>query len=270
MGTVWERRIKRAEELQQQWPFAQEILRFFRAVTSFQQELYHRLQPAPEQGPMRQVFNPGGQLNTSFLASFFPSFLALVEKYGPPDLSALAQKFKDRQEADWERTLRSYWNRTGNGGDLAVQFFPKAILQPYTVYGAERWREEVGAFGDSGGSCPFCSRPPVVSLLSEDRDNEAIARTLVCSLCSTEWSYPRIQCPSCQEDRPEKLPRYTAHEIPWMRVEGCDSCHHYLKAVDVRKNPAADPVADEIGSTVLDIVARERNYTKLEVNIVGV
>jgi formate dehydrogenase maturation protein FdhE len=55
-----------------------------------------------------------------------------------------------------------------------------------------------------------------------------------------------------------------------MRVEGCDSCRHYLKAVDLRKCPDAEPVVDEIGSTPLDIVARERNYTKLEVNIVGV
>jgi len=269
MQDVWERRIRRSEELQRQWPFAQEVLRFFRAVTSFQQDTYRRVESAAKPDSPK--------LDTRFLASFFPSFLALVERHGPPDLSQLAQKFKDREEADWEKMLLGYWNRTGPGGDLSVQFFPKAILQPYTMYRAKRWSAEVGAMGDAldiaspPSVCPFCSRAPVVSLLRHDEDKEStIARSLVCSLCATAWSYPRILCPSCKENRPEKLPRYTAPEIAWMRIEACEACHHYVKAVDLRKNPDATPEVDEIGATPLDMIARDRGYTKLEANIVGV
>jgi FdhE protein len=109
-----------------------------------------------------------------------------------------------------------------------------------------------------------------VSVLRENADKEAISRSLLCSLCATEWTFPRILCPSCMENSPEKLPRYTAPEILWMRIEGCDTCHHYVKAVDARKNPEAVAEVDEIGATPLDLVARDRGYTKLEANIVGV
>lgn len=261
MSDVWERRIRRAEDLQKHWPFAKATLRFFRAVTSFQMDLYRRAAGATSaDAPL---------LDTAFLTSFLPPFLALVERVGPPDLSQQAQKLRDRTEADWERLLRAAWNRNGTGGDASVAFFPKAILQPFTLLKAERWRDEVGPVEEASTACPFCGRPPVVSTLREGGD-DGIIRSLACSLCSTEWSYPRILCPSCREDRPERLPRYTAPEIPWMRVEGCEACHHYIKTVDLRRIGDAVPVVDEIGSTVLDVVARERNYTKLEVNIVGV
>jgi FdhE protein len=268
MHAAWERRIRRSEELQRQWPFAREMLRFFRAVTSFQLDMYRRIEAS------KSLDAP--KLDTAFLAAFFPPFLALVERHGPPDLSQLAQKFKDREEPDWERILRAYWNRNGSGGDQAVQFFPKAILQPYTMLRAVRWKAEVGAMGDTldaaspPATCPFCGRAPVVSLLREHAENEAIGRALLCSLCATEWSFPRILCPSCKEGRPERLPRYTAPEIAWMRVEACETCHHYVKAVDLRKSPDSVPEVDEIGATPLDMVARDRGYTKLEVNIVGV
>ena len=66
------------------------------------------------------------------------------------------------------------------------------------------------------------------------------------------------------------MPRYTAQEIPWVRVEACDSCMKYLKAVDLTKNPDAEPIVDELASTPLDIIARERGYTKLVPNLAGV
>ncbi len=261
MSAIWERRIVRFEELQKIWPFAQQILRFLRAVTSFQQQVYHR---AVETDRVE-----GSQLDMSLLLSFYPSFLALVEKYGPPDHSALAQKLRDRPEGDWEKALRAVWNRTAPS-DSTATFFPKALLQPYTMRKAEQWRTDVGVFDEGTVNCPFCDRPPVVSVLTENEHQEEVLRSLLCSLCSTEWSFPRIKCPRCQETTPEKLPRYTTPEIPWMRIEGCETCRHYVKAIDVRKNPSAVPVVDDLGSTIIDCVAREHNYTRLELNLVGV
>ena len=69
-----------------------------------------------------------------------------------------------------------------------------------------------------------------------------MTRTLVCSLCSHEWSFTRVACPQCGEEKADKLPRYTAQEIPWIRIEACDACHHYLKAVDLSKDGRAEPV----------------------------
>lgn len=262
MHELWERRIRRIEQLQREWPFAQDTLRFFRAVTAFQRDLFHRVSKTSASDALH--------INTRFLASFFPSFLALVERYGPPHLSQLAQKLRDRQEADWERSLREMWNRTGSAGELAIQFFPKAILQPYTMRRAQRWNEEFGGFEEPSGTCPFCGRPPVVSVIHDAMEGESLGRLRICSLCATEWTVSRPQCPSCGEERIEKLARYKTEEIAWMWIEGCDTCHHYVKGVDLRRNKAIEPVVDEIGATPLDTVAADRGYTKLEANIVGV
>ncbi|MBI2933241.1 MAG: formate dehydrogenase accessory protein FdhE [Planctomycetes bacterium] len=258
MSSIWEHRLRRAEELQQAWPFAREILQFLRAVTSFQQDIYRRVRSTPVLKRNR--------LDTALLASYFPPLLALVERYGPRDLWTQAQRLRDRTESDWERIIRAYWNRSGSEGDLTVPFFPKAILQPYTIYRAELWRAELGAWGEQTNVCPFCARAPGVSLLR----GEPQGRILACSLCATEWDFPSTVCPSCKEARLEKRPQYGSRDIPWIRIEGCDSCRIYLKSIDVRRNPAAEAAVDEIGSTPLDVIARDRKYTKLESNLVGV
>ena len=35
MTDVWERRLRRAAQLETEWPFARDILRFFRTLTEF-------------------------------------------------------------------------------------------------------------------------------------------------------------------------------------------------------------------------------------------
>jgi formate dehydrogenase maturation protein FdhE len=248
---VWERRIRRTEELRRQWPFAQETLLFFRAVTSFQQELYHRSKKSASGDDRR--------LDTVFLTSFFPPLFELVARRGPPGLSSLAQRLADRPESEWERVLRSYWNREARRSDGSMRFFPRVILQPYTMLRADRWREEVGALGEGGGTCPFCGHAPGVGVTRGE------ARSFVCSLCSTEWE-TRLSCPGCGE---KKLSRHSATAIPWVWIEGCASCRRYLKVVDIGAQPEAEPVVDEIGSIALDGIARERNFTKIETNVLG-
>ena len=128
---------------------------------------------------------------------------------------------------------------------------------------------ERGMEGAGKASCPYCGGAALVGLLREDRSAGARRRTLQCSLCSREWDCARVLCPACGEERPEKLPRYEAEEIPWLRVEACDSCRKYLKAVDFTKGPEAEPVVDELASTPLDVVARELRYAKLAPNLAG-
>ena len=109
-----------------------------------------------------------------------------------------------------------------------------------------------------------------MSVLREDKAAETVRRSLVCFYCFLEWEFPRTLCPSCPEDKPEKLPRYTAQEIPWMRVEACDSCKKYVKSVDLTLNWEADPIVDELASTPLDVIARDHGYAKLTPNLAGI
>ncbi|HEX7898967.1 MAG TPA: formate dehydrogenase accessory protein FdhE [Planctomycetota bacterium] len=116
---------------------------------------------------------------------------------------------------------------------------------------------------------PHAACPPAVAVLREDLEAVAIRRSLVCAHGGEEAPHPRLDCPSCGEADPAKLPRFTAREIPWIRIDACDACRTYLKAVDVSKEPDAEPVVDELASTPLDVIARERGYAKITPNLAG-
>ncbi len=70
-------------------------------------------------------------------------------------------------------------------------------------------------------------------------------RSLICSLCATEWEYRRIVCLACGEESVDKLPVYIAEKLDHVRVEACDTCRHYIKTIDLTKNGRAVPVVDQ-------------------------
>ena len=91
----------------------------------------------------------------------------------------------------------------------------------------------------------------------------------MCSLCRWEWPYRRLICANCGEEDKNKLPVYTAAQIEHVRVEACDSCHSYLKSVDLTKDGFAVPEVDEIATVSLNLWADENGYTKIETNVLG-
>jgi predicted RNA-binding Zn-ribbon protein involved in translation (DUF1610 family) len=86
-----------------------------------------------------------------------------------------------------------------------VPFLRRLLLQPYAECQARRG-------GISRASvqplCPFCGEQPVVAALRPAGDGGK--RSLICSLCATEWDFRRMLCPRCGEADQEKLPIYTA------------------------------------------------------------
>lgn len=237
--------IARAEELAERHKGSAPLLFFHRAVLRYQKDIYHRAKARPKADARK--------LDTAMLAAYFPDFLQLVEKYGPAELARQAQKFEDRQ--DWEQILRSCWQQTHD----RLEIIARAVLQPYVQHLSERWYAEVGGLAEGTGSCPFCSRPPVVSVLNGKR-------LLVCSLCSHEWGFPEKTCPGCHSEQIETLKH---RSLPQVRSEACPSCGHYLKLVDLRKDPQAVAVVDEMAALELDRLSQEKGYTKLEVNVAG-
>jgi hypothetical protein len=83
-------------------------------------------------------------------------------------------------------------------------------------------------------------------------EGEGGKRSLICSLCATEWDFSRLLCLNCGEETERKLPVYVAEEFPHVRVEACDTCRTYIKAVDLTRNGLAVPVVDELASVALN------------------
>jgi FdhE protein len=241
----WTAAIARAEALSVRVKAAAPVLEFARAVLRFQQEIYRKAGAGPKKDAQK--------LDTALLAGFVPDFLQLVESHGPPPLAAQAQKFQDRQ--DWEVVLRACWQQAHDPLDPLARL----ILQPYVQYRCERWRVEVGMPEDGGGSCPFCSRAPLLSI-------DAGRRLLLCSLCSNEWAFAERRCPGCQG---EKIRLHRSRTLPHVRLEACESCGHYLKSVDLRREASAVPLVDELAAIELDKLGRDEGFTKFEPNLAG-
>jgi FdhE protein len=178
------------------------------------------------------------------------ALLALIRRTAP-DLMAQAA----RPGITWDDLLRS--------ADPMHAFFARVLLQADAAAHARRSPAATGV----QPHCPFCAEKPVAAVLRPEGDGGK--RFLLCGLCFTEWEYRRLLCPNCGEEEKDKLPVYTAEEFPHIRVESCDTCRVYLKAIDLTKNGRAVPEVDELASVVLDLWAAEHGYTKLQPNLFG-
>jgi len=247
MKQSWDARIARARELSQQNPSAAELLGFYEHIAAFQKSFYDDL----------RYTRPAAGIDV--VIPRVPGLLKVVVKHGPPALAETAET-SENDEARWREILTSI-NADADPADI---FFARALLQPYTEFLAS-----VADINLNGTKpvCPFCAEKPVVAVLRGEGDGAK--RSLVCSLCSTEWEFRRILCPGCGEENKDKLPVYTASEFDYVRVEACDSCRIYIKAIDLTKNGLAVPVVDELASIPLDVWAGEKGYVKLMPNLLA-
>jgi FdhE protein len=245
MKQSWDQRIARAQELSQQHPSASELLDFFGRVAVLQKSFYDDLQRTRPLAGLEVVIPR------------MPGLLNMVAEHGPRAL-AEAAKARARSDARWREILTA----GDSDSDPAEAFFARALLQPYMEYLASR----AGVALDTvRPECPFCGEKPVVAVLRGEGDGAK--RSLVCSLCSTEWDFRRILCPGCGEENKDKLPVYTASDFDYVRIDACESCRTYVKSIDLTKNGRAVAVVDELASVALDVWADGEGYRKLQSNL---
>jgi formate dehydrogenase maturation protein FdhE len=277
----WDRRIRRATELTSSYPFAAEGLRFYTRVASFQKALYAEIQKALADSPKIPADRPlRYELDFFLLLPHFSRFLSLIRQIAPAPLAQAADRLAQKGPAGWQLAIEGFWH----GGpelspddaeqppagdfDYAVssdRLLAWIFLQPYAEYLADH-REPVGADG-SPSSCPLCGGRPIVAVLRPQGDGAS--KSLICMLCAHEWAFRRIYCPACGEEREPQMAFYSAPEIAHVRVDVCDTCHTYLKSIDLTKTGLAIPVVDEMATIPLDLWAREHGYRKLQVNLLG-
>jgi FdhE protein len=255
LKSSWDLRIARASELREKHSAASELLRFYEQLARFQKSVYERLTDNEDH-------------DVAVLIGFFPDLLALVARAGSAQLQQAGDRLTQGGKQDWLELLNAVWRHDPDHQDLPSEylFFAKALLQPYAELLAQK---TTGVHETTGSSlCPFCGSKPQVAVLRPEGDGGK--RSLVCSLCSTEWTYRRLLCPSCGEEHKDKLPVFVADEFEYVRVDACDSCHTYLKSIDMTKNGRAIPVVDELATVSLNLWAQEKNYRKFETNLFGV
>jgi FdhE protein len=250
----WDRRIKRAGELAKKHSEVSELLTFYQQLARFQKEIYERL-PSAAEHELRVVL------------PYFSGLLELVRRTGSPALKHAAEALAEDSEDDRLALLGSIWQHQVESQALAGEypFFAQALLQPYAEFLADKTNSSSEG---TPSFCPFCGSRPVVAVLRPEGDGGK--RSLVCSLCSTEWNFRRVVCPNCGEENKDKLPIFVAKEFENVRVDACDTCRSYIKSIDMTKDGNAVPVVDELATVSLNLWATENNYQKLRPNLFGV
>jgi formate dehydrogenase maturation protein FdhE len=261
----WDTRVARAQQLANEHPAVSAILLFYAALAGFQQSLPR-----------------AASLDIDGIVAAVPEFLDFVQRSGPARLTHAIEPLRRIDAAHWRRLLECCWRggvHDADANDLTV-FVVESLLQPSAEEralameavedaspppGCHPERSEGPAGTNAVARCPACSGKPVVGVLRAS--GQSARRSLVCGLCAHEWSWPRIVCPVCGEHVFDRLAVYRADEFPLARVDACDTCHTYLKTIDLSTDARAVPIVDELAAVPLDLWAREQGYTKLRLNL---
>jgi FdhE protein len=142
---------------------------------------------------------------------------------------------------------------------LAEHVYVAAALQVHFARLAARLDgSKLVPVGD--GACPVCGGPPVSSMIVGWHGAHG-ARFCACALCATLWNHVRIKCTLCGSTK----------GIGYQEIEGgpgtvkaetCDSCGCYVKILHQHKDPALDPVADDVATLGLDLLVREGGHRR--------
>jgi FdhE protein len=242
------------------------MLRFYANLATYQSSLAI---PAPAAGSDTLDF--ADAVDVEAAAAAVPGLLDWLRRHGPAPLAQNTLAIDHVVHSHWRDAMRQRLvadDLDTPDGEALTGFVAEALLQPFAEAAAVPRREGLRRIAGARARCPVCgSRPSVAALREEGHGSK---RTLVCGLCLTEWDYLRLVCPGCGEERFEALPVYTAEALPHARVDACDSCHAYVKTVDLTRDGTAVPLVDDLASLPLDLWARERGYHRLRPGLLRV
>jgi FdhE protein len=139
----------------------------------------------------------------------------------------------------------------------ALAFVAYISIKPSVVHGAE----QLASYLDSDhpwdkGFCPLCGSAPGFSLFDDEGQ-----RVLFCGFCWHRWAAQRIYCPFCENKESNSLHYYFDAEEKNYRIDSCDRCKTYLKAIDQRNTDRIIyPPLEFVATLHLDIKAQEMGF----------
>jgi len=189
-------------------------------------------------------------------------------RYAASGPAQLAEEARARLEDDvpTARTrLLVYW---AGDPDARSDYLSRALLKPWVELLAAERRPPVR--DKRAGTCPFCGGLPWVASRRPLPEAHGAQRNLCCALCAGEWEFARIRCPSCGEADPHKLPSFQNEANPAARIEACDTCHRYVKSIDLTLDARPIPEVDDLVSLALDLWATDQGYQRIEPGLAGI
>jgi len=126
----------------------------------------------------------------------------------------------------------------------------------------------------TGAACPACGGPAQLSVIAEESGEfmGGSPRFLVCGRCAGWWTFPRAVCAWCSESDPGRMPSFVPDQRRVTRIDGCESCGHYVKTFDLREPGATElvPLVDDVATVSLDLWAQDQGLARPLVSFAGV
>jgi hypothetical protein len=124
-----------------------------------------------------------------------------------------------------------------------------------------------------GRHCPVCDGSPQASVIAEESGEllGGAPRHLVCARCAAWWSFPRATCPVCGEQDLRCVSGLLNRGQRAVRIDGCQSCHAYVKTFDLRPLGARDivPLVDDVSTLSLDVWAQTQGFRRVSPSLAG-
>nr|WP_024966322.1 formate dehydrogenase accessory protein FdhE [Pantoea sp. IMH] len=272
LKNLYSRRAARLRQLADKNPLG-DYLRFAAVVASAQEivlydhplqmDLYARLvETAPLGKPPLDIHtlprDPHWQrLLHSLIAEMKPEMsgqalavLENLEKASAPELEAMAEALFNNDFAQVSSDKSPFiW------AALSVYWAQMAALIP----GKAR-----AEYGEQRQFCPVCGSVPVSSTIHMGMENGGL-RYLHCNLCESEWHVVRSKCSNCEQTRDLHYWSLDSETAP-IKTESCGDCGTYLKMLYQEKDPAVEPVADDLASLVLDARMEQEGFSRSSLN----
>lgn len=184
----------------------------------------------------------------------------------PPQLQGRMQHLADAP-AEMDRLAQCYLAGRTAPESLMLMPLVACALQVYWTALTQHLESAGGLPARHGGSaenCPTCGSPPVGSLVHAGGALQGL-RTLVCSLCPTQWHFERIHCISCGDSA--AVFYYSVQNQPGgVRAETCDACGAYSKILYLESQPEMEIFADDLSTMALDVLVSNAGYRRYGMN----
>lgn len=193
------------------------------------------------------------QLILAKILTVLQDFGVLTEQVALPSLKTINKAVSQMHQLD----LAKLANPLENLPDilyLTILFFS---ARPFYHRTSQKIQNKIGFHSWQRGYCPVCGQPPFFSYLKQDDG----AKTLACGLCGTSWPYPRQACPFCKSTGEGVIRYFYTHSDADRRVYVCETCHTYLKTVDLsRSKRKPNLFLENIATPHLDLLAQKSGY----------
>jgi FdhE protein len=269
--------IEKIDRLIEQKPLYKEALRVYRELLGFVDEARPKITYEPGDASVRTIqakegfplFSRGSlPIDYGHAVMLFQRLLETLSTEKRKDREAVEKALKRAQaDPDWARHVIGAF-LSGDEAEIAelaqevalspmvATFVARLAVEPSLRSIRQSAAEAIREYTWNSGCCPLCGSSPDLAYFNDEGK-----RFLHCALCGHTWSYQRIRCPFCGEQRAEQLGYFTREGEEGYRVDFCKNCKRYLKTLDMRLIGSPAPLEVENLITLhLDMLAHNQGF----------